>query len=220
MTRIGDKTIKAWIDEIDEASRLANVEPRVAAEDLVEELTAAEARTLAVRFLTEKVADKRRNMTLTVERSVERARVMAEFAGSGAGRAKFPPARRGTPDYANWVTATEEGRKYEAAMLEADAAEDAIKERYNQRLYAMVDDFITAKRVEWTAELLDSAIAMPDGTIVLWGDATLQQHQERRDMFMRNALANTEGAARHEQAIRELAEAGAPTLRELVSVRG
>lgn len=60
---------------------------------------------------------------------------------------------------------------------------------------------------------------MPDGTVVLWGDATIEQHQQRRDLFLRNALANTDGAARHEQAIRTLTETGAATLREAVSVK-
>ena len=39
---------------------------------------------------------------------------------------------------------------------------------------------------------------------VLWGDATAAQHQYRVKMFTDNAMANIEGAARHQAAIDEI----------------
>lgn len=78
-------------------------------------------------------------------------------------------------------------------------------------------DLKSVWRMEWTAELLDSTFALADGSRVTWGDATADQHRERVDMFRRNALANLEGAARHEQAIDALMESGAKSLRKMVN---
>lgn len=198
---VSNKRISEWVSEIDEASRIARVDPKVAAADLVNELTTSQARDLATRFLADEVASRRRATTLSAERDAERSPWMAEHPG-------------GAPVVAGRVVMDDEARQ------RWEAEERAIQERAMREIRGHVDRYIEARKVEWTAELLDSAIAMPDGTIVLWGDATVEQHQERRDMFLRNALANTEGAARHEQAIRELTEAHAATLREMVSVNG
>lgn len=200
MTRIGEKRVKAWMDEIDEASRLAGVDPKTAADDLVSELPVQVVRELAARCLAEKVIDRRRAQTLAVERSVERS-------GSSAETPSGQPMRERTPED-------------EAALARAQAEGD---EEVNKRFWKSIGDLTTryaaALKMEWTRELLDSGFALPDGTTVLWGDATVEQHQARYDMFMRNAQVNAEGAARHEQAIRDLTQAHASTLREMVSVR-
>lgn len=202
MTRpVSNKRISEWVEEIDGAARLANVDPRDAAADLVSELTTAQVRALAVRFLCDEVARRRRSETLSAERDAERSPWLAETPGGGLAA--------GRP-----IGVTDEMRQ------RWEAEDRQIQERAMREIRGHVERYVDARKVEWTAELLDSVIAMPDGSVVLWGDATIEQHQQRRDMFLRNALANTEGAARHEQAIRELTQAGAPTLREMVSVNG
>lgn len=76
-------------------------------------------------------------------------------------------------------------------------------------------DYAAELKMIWTEELLDTAFALPDGSLVLWGDATIEQHTARRGMFLAYAHANMEGAARHEQAIHDLSTTGAPCLREM-----
>lgn len=81
-----------------------------------------------------------------------------------------------------------------------------------------IDRYTEDMKMKWTAELLDSTFALRDGTPVKWGDATVEQHEERRQMFKDNARANIEGAARHEAALHDLRESGAATLREMAGV--
>lgn len=72
--------------------------------------------------------------------------------------------------------------------------------------------------VEWTEELLDAEIAMPDGTRTTWGQATVEQHRRRHEMLAKNAMANAENAARHSLAIEQLEASGAPNLAALAGV--
>jgi hypothetical protein len=81
-----------------------------------------------------------------------------------------------------------------------------------------VAKFTAELRIEWTAELLGSDFALADGTRVTWGEATVEQHEERAAMFQRNAVANAEGAARHLHALEALKFAGRETLNDLVGV--
>ena len=81
----------------------------------------------------------------------------------------------------------------------------------------IVEDYERELRIEWPRELLDSGFALPDGTVVKWGDATVAEHTERLGMLTRNAEANIEAAARHQRAIEELRTAGADTLRNLAA---
>lgn len=96
------------------------------------------------------------------------------------------------------------------------AREDAERARkHGEELRGLIESYGEQLRVEWTTELLDSPFALADGTLVTWGDATVSQHEERRDMFTTNAYANIEGAARHGRAIQELTSAGISRLNEL-----
>ena len=80
----------------------------------------------------------------------------------------------------------------------------------------IIERYADEMRMEWTAELLASAFTLDDGTRVNWGDATVDQHSQRVEMFRRNAMANAEGAARHLKAVGALRLSGCSTLRELV----
>lgn len=101
---------------------------------------------------------------------------------------------------------------------ERDAEELRDMQMFHGVLGRALDRYAEDLRVRWTAELLDSTFTLSDGTPVTWGDATVEQHAERRQMFLNNAHANMEGAARHELALRELEASGKPTLREMVGV--
>lgn len=92
------------------------------------------------------------------------------------------------------------------------------RESTSFKLGDAIREFTEQLRAEWTSELLDQLIAMPDGTTTTWGHATIDQHRERLAMFQANAIANIEGAARHQQAIEDLESAGVSTLAELQPV--
>lgn len=91
-----------------------------------------------------------------------------------------------------------------------------IRSRMWDDLARTIEKFKDSVIVEWTTELLNSPISLPDGTETTWGEATIDQHLARQEMFQKNALANVEGAARHAYAAKQLAEANVPTLNTLV----
>jgi hypothetical protein len=78
-----------------------------------------------------------------------------------------------------------------------------------------IAQFKKAVQVEWTMELLNSGFVLPDGTTTTWGQATIDQHIAREEMFTTNALANMEGAARHRQAIERIQASGVTCLAEV-----
>lgn len=88
---------------------------------------------------------------------------------------------------------------------------------FNERLENLINYVVDSRKIEWTKELLESSFAMPDGTRVLWADATVEQHAERVEMLKKNAGANINAAARHEQAIASITHAGVTALRDLGS---
>lgn len=93
-----------------------------------------------------------------------------------------------------------------------------MRAEFVTEMTASIERYSQSLKMEWTAELLASDFAMADGTRVTWGDATLEQHEERAALFQRNALANSEGAARHLKAVEALRESGRTTLNEVVGV--
>lgn len=99
------------------------------------------------------------------------------------------------------------------ARLDAQAE---IQEQYSAELVKIVNDYTARVRMTWERELLDSILRLRDGTEVTWGDATVEQHEERASIFMDHMQANAEGAARHKRAIEDLRKSGACTLNEMV----
>lgn len=164
-------------------------------------------RRLAAEFLVDALARAQRAKTLDEERAAERERQTHENPG------RMP--RKGTRARTDWERNTSEGR----AWAEAEEAEEMRSmQMFHGALGRTLDRYAEDLRVTWTAELLDSTFALGDGTLVSWGEATVGQHAERRQMFLNNAHANLEGAARHELALRELQASGKPTLRAMVEV--
>lgn len=70
-------------------------------------------------------------------------------------------------------------------------------------------------RLEITKELLASEFALGDGVRVTWASATIEQHEKRAEMTLRNADANAQDASRHLAAVNLLRERGVDTLAEV-----
>lgn len=87
------------------------------------------------------------------------------------------------------------------------------------RLRTIVDDHDAQLKVEWSRELLEATFALPDGRLVAWGTATVEEHEARRDMLVGNAQGNMEAASRHAQAIRDIQTAAVSRLDELEQCR-
>ncbi|WP_284984318.1 hypothetical protein [Arthrobacter sp. efr-133-TYG-118] len=166
-----------------------------------------------------------RNQTLEAERAAESAVNMGERVTGRLVRTSTPPARRdwGNPKRMNLATWEEfkkspefpEWQESERMLAEKESANWS---QYHAEMRKVFEDYGAQLRIEWTKELLDSEFALPDGTRLTWGDATIEHHEQRVVMFTNNAIANAEGAARHQKAINDLREAGRATLREMAGV--
>lgn len=86
------------------------------------------------------------------------------------------------------------------------------------RVGEIVAQTASALHSEWEPSFLRQIIRMPDGREVTWGAATVADHETRLQMFTVNAVANLEGAARHERAIRDIRTAGIRCLSDLNAV--
>lgn len=128
---------------------------------------------------------------------------------------------------ANWSVLVECARRYLASAIqqrsrrvvrkhERLAAEmDAIDEALVARMRVAARDYAD-RAVRWTVELLDSSFALPDGTRVRWGDASVSQHMDRAAYLETQAASVVETAALHRQAIQEICDQNVNTLREVV----
>jgi hypothetical protein len=159
---------------------------------------------LAALFLAEQAGNLRRTRTLETERAAATRDEPLGVPMSKAQRKRLEREvwRRDHPDEAQ----------------AHDEAIEAIDRRFTEEMLATIGRFRDELRIEWTRDLLDASIALPDGRVTTWGEATVDEHEARAELFTRNAIANAEGAARHRQAIDELNASGARTLRELVGV--
>lgn len=175
--------------QVEMVSRSATAEEMTrSAESITGGLTREERTAAAMLYVLRLLKERHRQVVADTERSAQSSRKRTRFEDT-------IPA-----DDAYWEQRDEADREFRANMQ------------------ATVDAFLSKQRVRWTAELLASTFALPDGTLVPWGDATVEQHEARRAMFLGNAQANLEGASRHEQAIRDLTTAGVETLRDLAAV--
>lgn len=199
-----DRALQVVILEVKDAIDQGN-DPRAVAATLVAGLDGEIVHKLAVEFLVGKAADIAREESLRAERAATHGRVAAETPGAGR-RWQSPPRPEPTP----------EDPEREARRQERIAAEEAaIQRQMWDSISSAIGRYKDALRMEWTDELLASSFALADGTRVLWGEATVEQHRERVGMFTANAATNLQGAARHEAAIESLETAGAACLNEL-----
>lgn len=165
---------------------------------------------MARQWLLEQVRAHERAGALLVE-------VRAERVEQAKRERVVGPPNRGTAAYRAWVRDTDEGRQYHD---EWERTSDQIRRQCDARfaasIHASIETYTNEVKMQWTQDLLDTGFALPDGTTVTWGDATVDQHKQRAQMFTANAAANIKGAARHTQAVRDLEASGVETLRTLV----
>lgn len=177
------------------ANRKGNPYNDLAARNVIRSLSREAIDEMALRYLQGRTSDSQRQATLAVEREAQRPAAESKRRRDKENRTQ---------------------RRAEEAEAKAHGYDSAVSWSV-AKVEQAFRDLKSVWRMEWTAELLDSTFALADGSRVTWGDATADQHRERVDMFRRNALANLEGAARHEQAIDALMESGAKSLRKMVN---
>jgi hypothetical protein len=199
MTGKKPNALEALVLQAAELSENSNL--RQVAYDLARGLDDGMLRRLAVQYIVDKVRDHGRHVTLMAERRAMREQLLHELSRPGR---PAPPAGR------QWRRTPEQ----EAEIAAQDAA---IQARYVRTLTDVMHRYTEEMRLEWTQELLDSTFVGADGELITWGDASADDHRARVEMFMRNAEANMEGAARHTKALHALEATGAATLRGLVA---
>lgn len=194
----------------------------LAASELIGHASPALRRQLAARWLAEEakrmnrdevLTRERRSIRLSMYRSSREERQAAAKREADRGRVAGPSGNRARR---RWLEETVEGRAQAAREAQYADRMAEIDRKTHAQLAGIMKDWASHLRAEWTDELLNSGFALPDGQVVLWGDATIEQHEIRRNQFMDNAQANLEGAARHEAAIETLRSSGAATLRQMV----
>ena len=88
-------------------------------------------------------------------------------------------------------------------------------ERTRRQLEQATAEWADQIRLETTRELLGTLFALGDGATVTWGAATVDQHEQRIGMLVKNAAGVVETAARHGAAIRMIKDASAECLADL-----
>lgn len=120
-------------------------------------------------------------------------------------------------DVAEGRDPAEMGSKCWHAQMDWDpdfAANDRFS-RLSAAVSGLVADTAAATRLEVTQELLSSIFALGDGTRVTWGEATIEQHEQRIAMLTTSISGTVETAARHEVAVEMIRSAGVRTLGEV-----
>jgi hypothetical protein len=97
---------------------------------------------------------------------------------------------------------------------------DYMRMRHRKAVYDLIDEVSEQVELETTEELLATFFALGDGTKVSWGDATVEQHQQRIALLVKDIAGTTETAARHQAAIRMIEEAGVRRLADLGAAEG
>jgi hypothetical protein len=91
--------------------------------------------------------------------------------------------------------------------------------RHCQKLMGLVSETVNfvkeQTRLEVTRELLNSEFALGDGRRVTWGEATIEEHEQRAALLRNNSVANIEAEARHRQAIDMILKARVRCLSEI-----
>ncbi len=187
-------TIQDLVAKVDAEAGPGSDVHRVA-DEAVARLRRSQLNVMASMWLAEEVKAVRRARTQQVERAAEVERPSTRVS-------------RLTPE-------GEQHFKTLAAQEEQRARESDA--RFHATIQRAMNTLAAQWKMEWTDELLASGFSLPDGEVVTWGEATIEQHEQRAAMFEMNAEANAKGAVRHRHAINVLHEAGATCLREVVA---
>lgn len=206
-----DRSIQDGLDADSHGTRIKN---------WVTALDRDEILDLAASALADELRQRRRQQTRQVERRVtEPARpVPTPSRPKSLSDAWKSPGKR-TKGYNQWLysePSTPEKEYVRNRDRENAEIDRRLREDLTKTMTSALESFKQSLRVEWTQELLDSTFALRDGTSVRWGEATVSQFEERKEMFMTNARANLEGAARVEHAISALRSTGELTLDDVM----
>ena len=198
-------TIREMIDAVLERARTKREPTREAAREVVASADRETLERLAAEYIVTAIARKHRASSLTIERK-------------SVAPVPTKKPRRGTRRWNEWITLPENA--VEAAREAERVHDESIWEaRKMAALSRLVGDYTEKLRAQWTDELLATEFALRDGTFVSWGDATVEQHEERRSMYMEQASLSIDAAARQQAAIDELRASGARCLAELVRAK-
>lgn len=133
-------------------------------------------------------------------------------------RTKPSVARTQLPKLRRSETTPEDQAKFDAHFRkieqEREARSEDIRADFKRSMDKAFAQLKEAWKLEWTEEILNTEIPLPDGTVVKFRDATAAQHHHRAQTHRRNTMLNMEAAVRHEKAIEAIAAAGARTLGE------
>lgn len=107
-------------------------------------------------------------------------------------------------------------RRFERSChpVSREAFDREEREREISKLIAATESRV---RLELTAELLAASFALGDNSEATWGEATVEQHQQRLDMLIKHAAGTVDTATRHRAAIAMIQAAGATCLAEVAS---
>lgn len=202
-----DSTVWTCATQVDQVAA-DDAEIEVAARAAIDAMDDEAIRAGCIEYVSTIVRERRRNAALRAERRAFQSS-LSRNATDG------PRPRKGTHAYREWLAASERNQAYEE---EREAAKSRTAGDYLKQMWGVVDEFVSDLRAEWTRDLLDTPFHLVDGTAVTWGEATVEQHQARADMFVEHAQANVEGAARHQKAIADMNAAGVPTLNALATL--
>lgn len=103
------------------------------------------------------------------------------------------------------------------ALIEALNREDDNEYGFFRKVAVAIEDWKTALKAEWTAELLMQTFRV-DGVTVSWGEATVEQHRRRAEALRSHAMGTLETASLHLAAIDDLDNSGAANLYQIASI--
>lgn len=188
----------------------ADLDSRTAAQAVANVLSRGDVNLLASEYLVSLIARRERRRVHGVERAAQTA---------AAPEVPNEPRKRFSEKWYDWARTYQDDAWIADRERREDELQSALAE-VEARSYKRIEEAMRAfrddLRLEWTQDLLAEQFALRDGTKVAWGEATVDQHQDRIDMFMSQAAAGIEGAARHQQALDDLTASGARSLNDLV----
>jgi hypothetical protein len=133
-------------------------------------------------------------------------------------------APKSSREYKDWLANTPEGRAVADAREEAEDRRrlfredpEAYSKKYGwQHAVQEYEESVRQQaRLELTAELLGASFALGDGRTVTWGEATLDDHEQRIELLFGNVSGNLATIAVHERAAELLRSAGASCLNDM-----
>lgn len=221
------------VGELVRAAAASDLSVEQAAEAVVEALDEEDSRRMLLCLMGDLIEDERRARVREIERDAEwkaerEEREARRALGYHVLDASDPDNplkwRRNSKRYKEWAR-TPEGEAVERDRRDSMEREIArwaeIDDHGGPLGHAtwLLDRLIEKERrnakLELTEELLGSSFALGDGTMVTWGSATAEEHQQRILMLMRNVEGNLTTISIHQKALAMMSGANAGCLSEV-----